>query len=1219
MTPNLPTHRSLCARWLAVATVVAVTFAPLPAAAADPEASPRRVRGWLSSPAGLPANLPPEARWLDREGGFVELPEPAVSILAARGLLFRESPEAFILSAGGERFDVRLGEPPLAPEWKADAAKPAAGGVRPFLVKFDQPVRPEWLAAIAGSGGTVVQYLPAFGYLVLAPPGVESALARLQHVEFSGEYHPAYKADADLRGMATGDGSLTLRLVYFDLPGWDSALDAVVATGARLVHGSDAEATSQRHLLHYAIFEAVPQRALPTLLRDPRLYRAERWLPPQVEGERAAQIVAGNVAAGHPLPGYHAWLADVGADGTGVTIAVADTGLDTGNLATLHPDIRGRVAFATALCGSNSDPDGHGTNTTSIAAGDPRVVNGGTGLQDPGGFYYGGGSAPGASVYFQKALGGGGCVAYNANAATLADDAVRLGGAQLGTHSFTDGLAGGASYTSQSAAWDAAVRDAVPSAFGAQGYAVHFSAGNSGPSASTLTSPKAAKNILTVGASENDRPGECPGIAGCGNSADDIDALVSFSSRGPTTDGRIKPDVVAPGHVVSGMLSSIAPYDCACDPGGGAGCCDSADPDFSGLYTRYSGTSQASPRVAGASALVYEWFRNRVGVFPSPAMDKAILINGATDPGGADAPNNSEGWGRLSLRDVFQSPEGVQLHDQGTVIGTTGDPSAFTANLYVQDPSRPLKATLVWTDPPGSVNCNPCLVNDLDLLISQGGTTWRGNNFVGGFSTTAVTADSRNNVEGVTLAPNSLTCGATFQVKVRAQTLAGDGVPGNGDPTDQDFALVTRNAAPTPGPPSVAVVTPAVGGGCDADTFLDRTETAAVTVDVQNVGCSNATAAVASLVVASNPAGAGVSIVPAGTQALGTLSPGATAQGVWQVSLADAVGSYCGATITFQVVVTDALARSWSGDVEVLLDGEGYATTPHLDPATADQSFAKDAEWSLRSCQTTSAPTSWHMGQADCTGIVRDASERNLVFAYALAPGDLLGSLGFKHAFAGYSNTTLHDTVTVEFDHDNDGAYTLLQTWSDGIDNPTVMTTAGPYDLSGLNAGRADTVKVRFRFQGGANWVGGPNSAPGWNVDDISLVTDVLTCDPHTCVSCPPAPAPVPDGTGGSTPLTVDYSGGGELTLSWGSVAGATGYNLYEGTIGSWGSSVSFADAGLAGGDSCHEPALAATFAMPAGNVYFLIAAENECVEGNYGTTSTGALRPYAVAPCTPH
>jgi hypothetical protein len=181
------------------------------------------------------------------------------------------------------------------------------------------------------------------------------------------------------------------------------------------------------------------------------------------------------------------------------------------------------------------------------------------------------------------------------------------------------------------------------------------------------------------------------------------------------------------------------------------------------------------------------------------------------------------------------------------------------------------------------------------------------------------------------------------------------------------------------------------------------------------------------------------------------------------------------------------------------------------------------------------------------------------------------------------------------------------------------MTTAGPYDLSSFNAGRASTVKVRFRFQGGAPWMGGPNNAPGWNIDDISLVTQVLTCDPHTCVSCPPAPAPVPDGTGGSTPLLVDYSGTGGLTLSWGSVAGATGYNLYQGTIGSWSSSASFADAGLDGGDSCHEPTAAATLAMPTGNVYFLLAAENVCVESDYGTTSTGAVRPYAAAPCRGH
>ena len=123
------------------------------------------------------------------------------------------------------------------------------------------------------------------------------------------------------------------------------------------------------------------------------------------------------------------------------------------------------------------------------------------------------GSAPGAFLYFQKALDAGDCgTTYNANANTLAQDAVTNGGAEIGTHSFTDGLGDGNSYGSQAQAWDARVRDADSGVAGNQPYAVFFSAGNSGPGAGTLTSPKAAKNIVTIGATENYRLGQCPGV-----------------------------------------------------------------------------------------------------------------------------------------------------------------------------------------------------------------------------------------------------------------------------------------------------------------------------------------------------------------------------------------------------------------------------------------------------------------------------------------------------------------------------------------------------------------------------------------------------------------------------------------------------------------------------------------------------------------------------------
>jgi hypothetical protein len=85
----------------------------------------------------------------------------------------------------------------------------------------------------------------------------------------------------------------------------------------------------------------------------------------------------------------------------------------------------------------------------------------------------------------------------------------------------------------------------------------------------------------------------------------------------------------------------------------------------------------------------------------------------------------------------------------------------------------------------------PALVNDLDLRVSDGTTTWQGNVFGGGWSVTGGTADGRNTVENVYIQQPGA---APFTVTVSAANLLGDGVPGLGDFTDQDFALFVSNA-----------------------------------------------------------------------------------------------------------------------------------------------------------------------------------------------------------------------------------------------------------------------------------------------------------------------------------------------------------------------------------------------------------------------------------------
>ena len=110
-----------------------------------------------------------------------------------------------------------------------------------------------------------------------------------------------------------------------------------------------------------------------------------------------------------------------------------------------------------------------------------------------------------------------------------------------------------------------------------------------------------------------------------------------------------------------------------------------------------------------------------------------------------------------------------------------------------------IKIMLVWTDAPGHGlgGDTPAWNNDLDLVVDTAGGTYLGNNFGGdGFSVTGGAADAMNNTEGVFLGP---TPPAEFTVRVFASNINSDGVPGIGDGTDQDFALVCYNCAVEPG------------------------------------------------------------------------------------------------------------------------------------------------------------------------------------------------------------------------------------------------------------------------------------------------------------------------------------------------------------------------------------------------------------------------------------
>ena len=265
-----------------------------------------------------------------------------------------------------------------------------------------------------------------------------------------------------------------------------------------------------------------------------------------------------------------------------------------------------------------------------------------------------------------------------------------------------------------------------------------FAAGNEGEDQlgrivkSSIGSPASAKNVLAVGATQNLREKTNDGPAN-GNT----DMVASFSSRGPCKDGRVKPDLSAPGLVVLSTWSKDALIESGTDYFGATN------------YVYDSGTSMACPLAAGAMALVREWlmkeqgFKDEDGKRPTAALMKAIITGGAYCKG--SRPNQDQGWGRVYLRETIKpSKPSIKLIDR--IPFENGKEFAWEVETTSDEQ---LDVQLAWVDYPGdpaAEQSEPKLVNDLDLMVYPIGDDeiFYGN---GGKS-----PDRRNNLESIRIA-----------------------------------------------------------------------------------------------------------------------------------------------------------------------------------------------------------------------------------------------------------------------------------------------------------------------------------------------------------------------------------------------------------------------------------------------------------------------------------
>lgn len=504
------------------------------------------------------------------------------------------------------------------------------------------------------------------------------------------------------------------------------------------------------------------------------------------------------------LNGEAQWIVQSGEDnrrpffdknirGSGQVVACSDSGLDTDNCyfwdrsgevaKNSNVDLsRRKVVQYVPFADDKAQFSSHGTHVAGTIVG-RRASNGQTesdGRAD--------GIAPDSKIAFFD-IGGG-----RSGFLSTPNDSTDL---------FSPGLNAGAKI--HSASWGSNFngygvqeREFDEFAYNNDDFLIIIAAGNSGSNRfrtdipNTVGSPATAKNVIAVGASQSAGAGLQSGMRG-------KDYLADFSSRGPTRDGRRKPEIVAPGYYI--LSANANPNEVGeCDDNGGV--------------TFQAGTSMATPVVSGTAALVRQYLEdgwyplglrpvasNRIQ--PSASLVKAILLNGAQSLNGVDNVrritqvrpyDNNQGFGRVSLIDSLplagENTFRIKIVDRQPINDGDTDTYDIAVNTNGGCSVSKLSVTLVWSDPPSLPNCQKCVLNDLDLFMTKVGSS--NTIFPNGLSR----RDSINNSERIQINVNN---GDRYAVNVKAYDL---------DTARQNYSLVMTGCisdditplSPTPSP-----------------------------------------------------------------------------------------------------------------------------------------------------------------------------------------------------------------------------------------------------------------------------------------------------------------------------------------------------------------------------------------------------------------------------------
>ena len=614
-----------------------------------------------------------------------------------------------------------------------------------ILVQLDFVPRETARAELAERGLKLLAYVPDYAWIASVPVVGPDAALELTGVTWAGELTVDDKLDPAIRTDEWGSWNLApdgTAAVYVAMH-----KDESLETGRRLADAHSGRVTGEVIGINVLIIE-MPRDNIRALAAED----AVQWIEPA-----APPLDVGNDGIRPQIGVNTVNAAPYSLDGSGIDVLVYDGG-----------QVGSHVDFGTRLTIGAGDSSGVAEHATHVAgtvggSGANSASQGGSALQWRG-------MAPGVDIisygYEWDSTG----MAFYDNPGDIELDWARgknSYGADLGTASLTSNI-----YINYWSTWcdrmgnygtTAVLVDQMARGgnsvvgIGIKYISLWCNGNERGSLHScdtyrTISPPAGAKNPIHVGASNTNN-----------------NTMTTFSSWGPTDDGRIKPTIVA------GGCQSI-----------GDGGITSTDNNPANDYTVMCGCSMSTPAVAGGVALMLQHYRdvyNTSGTF-WPSTAKGILIQTADDFGNP-GPDYQWGYGQVDIHAAVDLISRKAFRQESIASGEVD-----VYYFIVPDNATPATVSLAWDDYEATFNADPTLINNLDLeLVAPDGTIWRP--WVLDPANPANTAtrgtDNRNNQEQVQVFAADEDIVGTWLVRVKGTT-----VPQG----PQDYSLVCEGCKP---------------------------------------------------------------------------------------------------------------------------------------------------------------------------------------------------------------------------------------------------------------------------------------------------------------------------------------------------------------------------------------------------------------------------------------